>query len=178
MNDFHHDLAISKLRSMSPAWPKILSSLFVFYQSTEVFALDGPHQRAGIDRLVMMQNADCVFIDEKLREHAYRDIALEFVSNTTTHAPGWVCKPLRAHYIAYLMLESGNGYLLPVHPLQSAWRQHGSEWRATYGEYQAPNDGYDTLFCPVPVDVLYPAMGRALRFAFDPADFDEDPIPF
>ncbi len=178
MSDFIEDLKRSRLRSLSPAWPKILSSLFTFYQSTEVFPQDGEHQRAGIDRAVIMSNAECIFIDEKIREKAYPDIAVEFVSNTVTGAPGWACKSLRAHYIAYLMLESGQGYLLPVHPLQTAWRRHGGDWRAAYGEIAAHNAGYNTLFCPVPVDVLYPAMGRTLRFTFDPADFGEDPIPF
>jgi len=178
MNDFERDLAQSKVYSASPMWEKMLRGHFVYFKSTATFPDDGPHQRAGIDRVVTMTNAETVFIDEKVREVSYRDIALEFVSNTKTGSPGWVCKPMRADFIAYVIRPRGVGYLLPVHALQCAWSRHGDEWRARYGEHEAKNNGYQTRFCPVPVKTLFRAMGQTLRFTFDPTDLEDDPIPF
>jgi hypothetical protein len=132
---------------------------------------DGEHQRAGIDRSLTLPNAKQILIDEKWRSvradgRIFGDVLLEYVSNDKRNTPGWVVKPLRADYIAYAIEALSVCYLLPVPQLQQAWRERATEWISTYRTISAGNDGYRTLSCPVPVRVLYPAIGSALRVSF------------
>lgn len=140
---------------------------------------DGEWQRAGIDRSVILANSKQLLVDEKVRWKAYDDIALEYMSNDRYETPGWVCKPLRADYIAYAIAPKGICYLLPVLQLQKAWQERGDEWIRLANEQEgqpdreyricrAPNDGYWTLSVAVPVKVLFPAIGAALRVRFTP----------
>ena len=79
-----------------------------------------------------------------------------------------MCKPLRADYICYAIAPTGRAYMLPVAQLQLDWAENGERWKATYRSVPAANDGYTTYSCPVPVSVLFPAIGKALRFGFTP----------
>ena len=141
---------------------------------------DGEHQRAGIDRSVVLANSKQILIDEKVR-HPHKDgrpwvwddVLLEYVSNDRTNAPGWVVKALRADYIAYAILQTGKCYLLPVIQLQQAWLKHRDAWLAKYKVRAAQNRTYRTLSCPVPVDVLFPAIGSCLRAECTPMSWEQ-----
>ncbi len=122
---------------------------------------DGQHQRAGIDTTIVLADAHVIRVDEKVRSEAYDDIALEYAH--TNGKPGWVCKPLLCDVIAYAVLPYRRVYLLPVVPLQQAWRVHGEAWRKQYGAIEAPNDGYETLSCCVPVKDLFRAIFECMR---------------
>jgi len=167
VHDFSRSLAASHGACDLPIWAQIYKRAFPGFLAMVDHREDGEHQRAGIDRSVILSNSKQILIDEKIRFKDYGDILLEYVSVDKTGAPGWVCKPQRADYIAYAVAPTGICYLLPVIQLQLAWQRNKSEWLATYRTRSAPNKTYNTLNCPVPVPVLFPAIGAALRVQFD-----------
>lgn len=179
MYDYVHEFDDSLRRSHAaedlPFWEECYRNAFGDFAAMVNHRKDGEHQRAGIDRSIILSNAKQYLVDEKVRWDAYDDIALEYLSNDRSGTPGWVCKPLRADYIAYAVAPKGICYLLPVPQLQQAWRINGDAWKSN-GEIKrpgfkicrAPNRGYVTLSVAVPVDVLFPAIGAALRVAFTP----------
>ena len=167
VHDFNDSLAASHKASDLPIWGQIYKNAFPNFLAMVDHREDGEHQRAGIDRSVILANSKQILIDEKIRYQPYTDILLEYVSVDRTGAPGWVCKPQRADYIAYAVAPLGICYLLPVIQLQIAWQRKGDEWISTYGTKKAANRGYSTLNCPVPTMALFPAIGSALRVSFD-----------
>ena len=98
----------------------------------------------------------------------YDDILLEVLSDKARVTPGWVNKPLQADFIAYLIAPLGVCHLLPVLQLQLAWTRNRHRWTERYGSREARNRGWVTVSVPVPVEVLYPAIGGGLRARFDP----------
>jgi hypothetical protein len=166
IHDFKRSLAKSHRAADLPIWEEIYRRAFHDFAAMVDHRADGEHQRAGIDRSIILANSKQLLVDEKIREVDYGDILLEHVSNDRRGDPGWVCKPLRADYIAYAVLPSRVCYLLPVPQLQQAWRRWGSEWLARYRRVEARNAEYLTLSCPVPVRVLFSAIGQCLRVSF------------
>jgi len=100
----------------------------------------------------------------------YEDIALEYLSNEQRGVPGWVCKPIRADFIAYAIAPLGRCYLLPVMQLQSAWLRQGEYWRQLYPCVRAQNCGYWTVSVGVPVADVFAEVGRSLRVQFTPTE--------
>ncbi len=166
VHDFTESLAASHRASDLPIWEEIYRKSFPDFLAMADHRQDGEHQRAGIDRSVILQNSKQLLIDEKIRWKPYPDIAVEYLSNARTGAPGWACKPLRADYIAYAIAPLGMCYLLPVIQLQQAWRRKGEIWKASCFIVRAPNRGYTTLSAAVPVHELFSEIGRALRVPF------------
>lgn len=166
VHDFADSLAASHRASDLPIWEEIYRKSFPDFLAMVDHRQDGEHQRAGIDRSVILQNSKQLLIDEKIRWKPYPDIAVEYLSNDRTGAPGWACKPLRADYIAYAIAPLGMCYLLPVIQLQQAWRRKGELWKASCFIVRAPNRGYTTLSAAVPVHELFSEIGRALRVPF------------
>ena len=166
VHDFADSLAASHRASDLPIWEEIYRKSFPDFLAMVDHRQDGEHQRAGIDRSVILENSKQILIDEKIRWKPYPDIAVEFLSNDRTGAPGWACKPLRADYIAYAIAPLGMCYLLPVIQLQQAWRRKGELWKASCFIVRAPNRGYTTLSAAVPVHELFSEIGRALRVPF------------
>jgi len=166
VHDFADSLAASHRASDLPIWEEIYRKSFQGFLAMVDHRQDGEHQRAGIDRSVILENSKQILIDEKIRWKPYPDIAVEYLSNDRTGAPGWACKPLRADYIAYAIAPLGMCYLLPVIQLQQAWRRKGEIWKASCFIVRAPNSGYTTLSAAVPVHELFSEIGRALRVPF------------
>lgn len=167
-HDFNDSLAASHRASDLPIWEQIYRASFPNFLAMVDHREDGEHQRAGIDRSVILENSKQLLIDEKIRWKAYPDIAVEWLSNDRTGAPGWACKPLRADYIAYAIAPLGRCYMLPVIQLQQAWKRKGEFWIATCFSVVAPNKGYNTLSAAVKVEDLFMEIGRALRVSFTP----------
>jgi hypothetical protein len=69
---------------------------------------------------------------------------------------------LACDFIAYAFAPSGVCYLLPVAPLQRAWRRNGRQWIERYGTRRAYNVGYVSVGVPVPKDVLMLAIADAM----------------
>lgn len=176
-HDFGQSLRVSHSASDLAIWGEVYRSAFPTMVAMIDHRQDGEHQRAGIDRSVILANSKQVLIDEKYRTESYqiwnpvteereRDILLEFVSVDTTNAPGWVCKPQRADYIAYAIGPVGECYLLPVPQLQHAWNDRGETWKEWFGVKVAKNRGYNTLNTPVPVSEVLGAITDALVLSF------------
>lgn len=170
VHDFNESLRRSHSASDLPIWLEIYRQAFPTLQAAIDHRQDGEHQRAGIDRSVILANSKQILIDEKVRWRAYDDIALEYWSDRDRRIPGWVCKPLRADYICYAIAPIGRAYLLPVPQLQQAWAKHGDVWRGIYPDCNARNRNYVTVSCPVPVAVLFKAIGECLRVTFTPQE--------
>jgi hypothetical protein len=62
-------------------------------------------------------------------------------------------KPLACDFIA-AYAPSGVYYLLPVVPLQRAWRQRGRQWGKGHGERRARSPGYVLVSVSVPRALL------------------------
>ena len=123
---------------------------------------DGWHQRAGIDRLIVLSSSKTLHIDEKVREKDYGDILLEFWSDKERRTPGWIAKDLSCDFIAYAIAPSRRCYLLPFQPLRAAWRDRRADWVARFGRREAQNAGYTTVGVPVPVEEVFTAITDAL----------------
>ena len=182
-----HDFATSLARSHRaadwPGWHPLYQAFFPTMIACHDHRQDGDHQRVGIDRSIVLENAKTLWIDEKVRGRntrtgtVYEDILLEVLSDKARRTPGWVSKPLQADYIAYLIAPMGLCHLLPVLQLQAAWSRHGRRWTEQFGSREAHNRDWITVSVPVPVDELYPAIGGALRARCDPWDFDDVAAP-
>ena len=169
VHDFKDSLAASHHASDLPIWEEVYRKAFApHFASMTDHRGNGFWQQAGIDRTVTLATTAVYRIDEKIRKEPWPDIALEFLSNDRTGAPGWVCKPLLADYVAYAVLPLGICYLLPVIQLQQAWLSNGEEWRGRFKICKAHNSSYSTHSVAVPVDVLFKAIGKALRISFTP----------
>jgi len=123
---------------------------------------DGWAQRGGIDRVLTLACGRVYTVDEKVRSHDWPDILLEQWSDEERRAAGWVQKPLACDFIAYAFAPSRRCYILPVAPLQRAWRQNGRRWIERHGQRRARNVGYVSANVPVPVGELMAAMVRAM----------------
>ena len=163
---FNDSLTYSHAAADMPEWEAVYRKAFPTFSAMIDHRHDGEHQRAGIDRSVILQNSKQILIDEKVRKKDFGDIALEYVSNDRRGDKGWVCKCIRADYIAYMIVPRRMCYMLPVVQLQTAWKANEQGWINEYGTIRAANDGYSTLSCCVPVAKLFAAIGNALRIAF------------
>lgn len=123
---------------------------------------DGWAQRGGIDRVLTLACGRVQTVDEKVRTNDWPDILLEQWSDEARRVPGWIQKPLACDFIAYAFAPSRRCYLLPVSPLQRAWRMQGKAWIDRYGQRHARNQGYVTANVPVPIPVLMQAMTDAM----------------
>ena len=176
MHDFAESLAASHSASDLPIWEEIYRASFLGFSTMVDHRQDGEHQRAGIDRSVILENSKQILIDEKVRWRnaitgkVYDDIALEYWSNQERKVPGWVCKPLRADYIAYAIAPLGKCYLLPVMQLQLAWDRCGEYWIEQFHSVKAKNNGYTTVSVGVPVADVFREIGGALRARFQPVE--------
>jgi len=166
VHNFQDSLKVSHDASDMPEWEIVYRKAFPTFVAMVDHRENGDHQKAGIDRSVILSNSKQLLIDEKVRTKNYGDIALEFISNDQRQTPGWVCKPLLADYIAYMIRPSRICYILPVVQLQAAWESRGIEWRQTFGVKAAQNEGYKTLNCCVPPDRVFSAIGFALRIKY------------
>lgn len=187
-HDFEESLAFSHTASDLPFWREVYEKAFLGMVAMVDHRKDGDHQRAGIDRSVILENSKQILIDEKVRRRnqktgiVYEDIALEYLSDEARRVPGWVCKPLLADYIAYAIAPLGRCYLLPVIQLQKAWVTHGKQWQGNcQHQIKALNESngrkWVTVSIGVPVSEVFKAIGEGLRVHFAPYDDTPKPIP-
>lgn len=190
VHNFKKSLKRSHMAASLPLWRECYHQAFYPDAHIEDVPMhdhrqDGPHQRQGIDRSVILPNGQPIWIDEKVRWRneitgiVYRDIALEEFSSIERKSPGWVVKSLFAHYIAYAIAPLGQCWLLPVLQLQQAWLRNSGIWKKAYPHpIRALNDGWVTLSWRIPPDVLMKAIGSCLRVTFKPIDIDENGVPY
>lgn len=162
VHDFTASLALSESYADAPWWLDIYRRAFPNLVSAVSVRNDGWAQRGGIDRVLTLACGRTYTVDEKVRSNDWPDILLEQWSDEARRSPGWVQKPLACDFIAYAFAPSRKCYLLPVAPLQRAWRQRGRQWVERYGQRRARNPGYVSASVPVPIATLMPAMAEAM----------------
>ena len=176
MNDFTACLESSHKAADASWWEECYRQAFPTMQAFVDHRQNGDHQKAGIDRSIVLENGKQIWIDEKVRWRnkitniVYDDIALEewSIENKT---PGWVVKPLLCDYIAYAIAPLGKCYLFPVIQLQTAWKQHANEWKQKAGKaIIAENKNYKTISWAVQPAELFKAIGSCLRVSFQPTE--------
>ena len=174
-HDFQKSLKKSHAAEDLPFWLEAYRAAFPTMRAMVNHREDGDHQRAGIDRSIVLENSKQILIDEKVRYRnsngqVYTDIALEYLSDQARGTPGWVCKPLLCDYIAYAIAPLGICYLLPVTQLQSAWVNHGEQWISKYFSVVAQNKSngnyWKTISVAVPAGEVFKAIGQCLRVRF------------
>jgi hypothetical protein len=159
---FRDSLALSETYADADWWLPVYRRAFPRLQSAVSVREDGWAQRGGVDRVLTLSCGRTFTVDEKIRTEEWPDILLEQWSDVAKRAPGWVQKPLACDFIAYAYAPTGLCFLLPVVPLQRAWRQRGREWIGLYGVRRAQNPGYVSTSVPVPRDVLMQAIAAAM----------------
>jgi len=183
LHNFGESLARSHAAEDLPFWKEIYKRAFPTMIAMINHRQDGEHQRAGIDRQIILASSKQILIDEKVRGRnkktgkVYSDIAVEYWSDFERRTPGWVCKPLRADYIAYAIPPLGKCYLLPVPQLQKAWIEYKKDWIERYPRIEANNKYnnhfWKTISVGIPVKVLFKSMGECLRISFEQMDLIE-----
>lgn len=159
---FRDSLAMSERHADSEWWLDTYRRAFPRLRSAVSVRQDGWAQRGGVDRVLTLACGRTYTVDEKVRAEDWSDILLEQWSDEARRVPGWVQKPLACDFIAYAYAPSGVCYLLPVVPLQRAWRHHGRAWIKEYGQRRAQNPGYVSVSVPVPRAVLMWAIVDAM----------------
>jgi len=162
-HDFQSSLELSQSYAEAPWWLDIYQTAFPTLISAVSVRNDGWAQRGGIDRVLTLACGRTYTVDEKVRTNDWPDILLEQWSDEARRSPGWIQKPLACDFIAYAFAPSRRCYLLPVVPLQRAWRLFGRQWINDFEQKRALNLGYVSASVPVPIDVLMSAMTRAMR---------------
>jgi hypothetical protein len=168
-HDFRASLTLSEAYSDAPWWLDLYRRAFPTLISAVSVRNDGWAQRGGIDRVLTLACGRVFTVDEKVRTVDWPDILLEQWSDEDRRSPGWVQKPLACDFIAYAFAPSRRCYLLPVVPLQRAWRLFGRHWIVSHGQRRARNIGYVSTSVPVPIDALLHGMTAAMLLEI-PAD--------
>lgn len=181
-SDFDEDLERSHRAADLPMWRVTYLAAFPGMTAMPSHQGDGDHQRAGIDRSVIMPNSKQYLIDEKIRGRnkktgrVYDDVALEYLANVEANRQGWVCKPLLADFIAYGIAPLGICYLLPVLQLQQAWTLHNADWFERFpianASTKTERGVYHSKSLCVDPATLYKAIGGCLRVRFSPFEYD------
>ena len=161
-HDFAESLALSNAYADAPWWLDIYRRAFPNLVSAVSVRDDGWAQRGGIDRVLTLACGRTFTVDEKVRTNDWPDILLEQWSDEARRVPGWIQKPLACDFIAYAFAASQRCYLLPVVPLQRAWRLYGRQWIEYFGQRRARNRGYVSTSVPVPIEVLMRAIVQAM----------------
>lgn len=161
VHKFKTQLAYSDAASDEPFWDAVYRKAFPDMVGNILCNMDGAGQRSGIDRLVYLSSGRDIRIDEKKRREVYNDILLEYLSNDTTGALGWMEKPLQIDYIAYAFMPLRKVYLFPWDMLRRAWLHFKPYWMEQYPRKWAQNQGYKTWSLAVPIEVLQRAVYMA-----------------
>ncbi len=160
-NNFIVDKEFSDEVSAMGFWDRVYDKAFVDVEHTEI-CTNKYWQKQGVDRVVYLSNGHTYHIDEKTRRRVWPDILLEYVSNDTTGALGWMEKELSLDYLAYAFLPTKKVYFFPWPMLRRAWNFHKDEWidlakshdNNGYRIVAADNPGYTTWSVAVPIKTL------------------------
>ena len=154
VHDFQDELEFSVKASDEPFWDAIYRKAFPDMVSQTLCNGDTKSQRLGIDRVVVLASGRILKIDEKKRRQEYNDILLEYISVSTTGAPGWIERDLAIDYLAYAFMQSRRVYLFDWCMLRRVWLAHKDDWLKRYKIPPAQNSGYQTLSVAVPTKHL------------------------
>ncbi|MCP4651099.1 MAG: hypothetical protein GY853_13610 [PVC group bacterium] len=154
LNNFHEDLKFSENASEENFWQAIYTKAFPDMLYNIQCKGNNQGQRLGIDRLIYLKSGKTLYIDEKKRRGTYNDILLEYLSNDTTGAPGWMEKDLLIDYLAYAFMPTQVCYLFPWQLLRRVWLKFKNEWKINFKIPPAKNKGYNTHNVAIPTKLL------------------------
>ncbi len=173
MNHFNADLQFGNQASHAAFWDEIYRKAFPDMVGSVVVNQDCPGQRIGIDRVIQLRSGKTLKVDEKKRRGTYSDILLEYMSNDTTRAPGWMAKEgLQIDYLAYAFMPKNTAYLFPWLTLRRVWLHDGARWIRWAKEGSrpdivqhvvAPNRTYQTLSVAVNTEYLLGRVTEAMK---------------
>lgn len=118
----------------------------------------------GIDRVVKMSDGTYQAFDDKFRDVDYGDILLEVSSSTESQTKGWIDKPLKCDYIAYMVVPSRTVYFIPFAKLQETWQKNRDNWTAKYFHARTFNTGYTSIGICVAVSVIFATVPGCLKY--------------
>jgi hypothetical protein len=170
IHEFEASLEFSEQASEEAFWDAVYRAAFPNMVSHMSCPGDTESQRLGVDRVILLDNAEILKIDEKKRRGDWPDVLLEYLSNDRTGAPGWIEKNLRIDYLAYAFPEARRCYLIPWPGLRAAWKSNGADWKLKFPRVEAQNRDYKTLSVAVPVKVLYRAVNQAMWIDLEECD--------
>lgn len=133
-------------------WDKAHRSAFDVFDIEKCIDLE--LQKSGVDRIVTLKNGCMLYIDEKLREKDYGDVLLEYISNDTTGAPGWIEKDQKTNVIAYGVRPTKTVMYFTFSWLRHAWEKNKKTFLEKYKIPPAKNIGYNTHSVAIPLCVL------------------------
>ena len=174
IHSFHKQLAYSQGASHEPFWDAVYRKAFPDMIGSILCTGDNAGQFRGIDRVVQLSSGKTILIDEKKRRENWPDFALEYLSNTTQHTPGWMEKDLIIDYLAYAFMPSKKCYLFPWPLLRLAWKENGAEWKRKYRNIEAHNNGYKTLSVCVPIEILLGMLTATMLIKLVEDDSEEE----
>lgn len=154
IHDFYERLAFSINHVNEPFWMAVYEKAFPQMECAMPVTSKSQGQYLGIDRVIYLDSGKTLYIDEKLREKDYPDIALEYISNDQSGSPGWIEKDLLIDYMAYAFLPSQRCYLFDWLMLRRAWLAFKDIWKDEYFNVPAKNVGYTTWSVAIPINVL------------------------
>ena len=171
VHNFNEQLQFSRGQIKEYWWEEIYFKAFPTLKSVVEITEDGWAQRAGIDRLIILNSGKQIYVDEKVRRNNYGDILLEYWSDEEKQRPGWIAKDLATDFIAYAIVPIRECYLLPFHTLRRAWKENRFNWVRNYKEVRAQNRGYVTVSVAIPTDILLKSLQDAMKIKWDAQSF-------
>jgi hypothetical protein len=129
--DFEPDLDWSHEVAGMPFWLDVYREAFPGFVAAHIPQKgDGWHQRAGRDRIVVLDDTSTITVDEKGRRKEWSDILVEIYSDYYRLIPGWgnPDKRLNCDYIGYAFVPTQVCYLLPYRELVRAMRLNQQAW--------------------------------------------------
>jgi hypothetical protein len=181
IHDFNNSLDKSHKAEELPIREDLYRSFFgELFASVSHYPKDG--QRQGLDACVLTPNLHSILISEKVRpKEPYRDIALEYWSDLEKGTKGWICTTIIPHYICYVVLALGIGYLLPVVQTRIAWAKNRRDWVAAskirgsgfthivaHNKDRKTGREWTTVSVGVPPAILFGHVIGAMRSTFPP----------
>lgn len=140
--DFEPDLDWSHTIAGMPFWDEIYRQAFPGFVASHVPVGDGWHQRAGRDRIVVLDDSSTITIDEKGRRDEWPDILIEILSDRDRDKPGWGSprKRLGCDYIGYAFVPARTVHLIPYRELRRVMdKGPGRDWWRVAARAHADN---------------------------------------
>jgi hypothetical protein len=186
--DFGPDLDWSYGVAGLPFWEDVYRQAFPGFVAAHIPTGDGWHQRAGRDRIIVLDDSSTITVDEKGRRDEWPDILVEILSDRDRKVPGWgnPGKRLSCDYIGYAFVPSQTCHLVPYRELRRImahgpgrdwWREaarkqkDGVRGGIQFVDARNPRDvtkpvRYWTRSIAVPTKMLLAEIARSLTFTW------------
>lgn len=169
VHDFRQKLAWGESKVDEPFWDTAYRSFFPSLVNHMPVTGNHASQRMGVDRIIYLSNDRVLRVEEKKREKAYSDIALEFIHTKSYSwmsqkvAEGWIERNLVIDYMAYAFIETKTVYIFDWLLLRRAWVANNMAWKQRYRIATAKNISYYSHSVCVPISVLQNALNGSSK---------------